>query len=84
MESLWQGVPVLTFAGDRWVSRISASLMRTAGLPEYVAADLDGYVERAIELARDKDLASRLAPLRQEMKQGGVSKHAPGKAEVDE
>jgi protein O-GlcNAc transferase len=68
MESLWQGVPVLTFDGDRWVSRISASLMRTAGLPEYVAAGLDGYVERAIELACDKDLPARLAPLRHGMR----------------
>jgi predicted O-linked N-acetylglucosamine transferase (SPINDLY family) len=68
MESLWQGVPVLTFAGDRWVSRISASLMRTAGLPEYVAADLHGYMERAIELGRDKDLPARLAALRQTMR----------------
>jgi predicted O-linked N-acetylglucosamine transferase (SPINDLY family) len=68
MESLWQGVPVLTFAGDRWVSRISASLMRTAGLSEYVAADLDGYVERAIELGRDNELAERLALLRQDMR----------------
>ncbi|MGO9914509.1 MAG: hypothetical protein ACLQIB_07310 [Isosphaeraceae bacterium] len=26
MEALWQGVPVLCFADDRWASRISASL----------------------------------------------------------
>jgi predicted O-linked N-acetylglucosamine transferase (SPINDLY family) len=51
MEALWQGVPVLTFHGDRWASRISASLLRSAGLHEFVAADLEEYVRRAMELA---------------------------------
>src|SRR5205814_751671 len=27
-EALWQGVPVLAFAGDRWTARISASIVR--------------------------------------------------------
>ena len=40
-EALWQGVPVLTFQGDRWVSRTSASLLHEAGLPEFVAPDLE-------------------------------------------
>ena len=51
MEALWQGVPVLTFYGDRWAGRISASLLRNAWLPEFVAADHEGFVARAIELA---------------------------------
>jgi predicted O-linked N-acetylglucosamine transferase (SPINDLY family) len=60
MEAIWQGVPVLTFDGDRWASRISASLLRNAQMPEFVAPDLDGYVNRAIELARARDqLAER-------------------------
>src|SRR4029077_20927816 len=29
-EALWQGVPVLTYAGDRWVARTSASILRAA------------------------------------------------------
>lgn len=63
-EALWQGVPVLTFAGDRWVSRISASLLREAGLPEFVAPDLESYVARAIELAWQPDAPGRLHELR--------------------
>ena len=51
MEAIWQGVPVVTFHGDRWASRQSASLLRSAGLGEYVAADLDGYVATAVALA---------------------------------
>src|SRR6185437_14368897 len=40
MEAIWQGVPVVTFHGDRWASRQSASLLRAAGLGEYVVRDL--------------------------------------------
>jgi predicted O-linked N-acetylglucosamine transferase (SPINDLY family) len=64
MEALWQGVPVLTFTGDRWAARISASLLREAGLPEFVAPDRESYVDRAIALAHDPDTPSRLAALR--------------------
>jgi predicted O-linked N-acetylglucosamine transferase (SPINDLY family) len=68
MEALWQGVPVLTFAGDRWAGRISASLMRNAGLPEFVAPDLDGYVGRAVELAGDPGTPAKLDELRRTMR----------------
>jgi predicted O-linked N-acetylglucosamine transferase (SPINDLY family) len=68
MEAIWQGVPVLTFAGDRWVSRTSASLLREAGLAEFVAPDLDGSVARAIALARDPDTPARLDALRRTMR----------------
>jgi predicted O-linked N-acetylglucosamine transferase (SPINDLY family) len=41
-EAIWQGVPVVTFYGDRWASRTSASILRAAGLGEFVAPDVDG------------------------------------------
>lgn len=64
MEALWQGVPVVCFAGDRWAARIGASMMRNAGLPEFVAADVDEYVKCAVALAADPATPSRLAELR--------------------
>jgi predicted O-linked N-acetylglucosamine transferase (SPINDLY family) len=51
MEAIWQGVPVVTYHGDRWAARTSESILRAAGLAEFVAADLDGYVDLAVELA---------------------------------
>ncbi len=51
-EALWQGVPVVTFHGDRWASRTSASLLRAAGLGKFIAANVDEYVELAIRLAQ--------------------------------
>jgi predicted O-linked N-acetylglucosamine transferase (SPINDLY family) len=68
MESMWQGVPVLTFSGDRWAARISTSLLREAGLPEFVAADLEGYIARAVALAGDPATPERLAGLRRTLR----------------
>lgn len=69
MEALWQGVPVLCFRGDRWVSRISASLMHHADLEEFIAPDVEGFVQKAITLANDPGTSERLAELRQTMRE---------------
>ena len=67
-EALWQGVPVLTFPGDRWAARISTSLLRASGLDDWVGADADEYVARAIALATDPATPARLAELRRTMR----------------
>jgi predicted O-linked N-acetylglucosamine transferase (SPINDLY family) len=68
MEALWQGVPVLAFTGDRWASRISASLLQGAGLAQFVTPDLDHYVARAVALANSPDTPHLLAELRLTMR----------------
>jgi len=68
MEAIWQGVPVLTFRGDRWASRTSASILHAAGLSEFVARDVDDYVDLAIGLATSPDSSTRLAALRRSMR----------------
>lgn len=50
-EAIWQGVPVVTFWGDRWVSRTSASILRAGNLSRFVNRDLDGYIAQATALA---------------------------------
>jgi predicted O-linked N-acetylglucosamine transferase (SPINDLY family) len=50
---------VVTFLGDRWAGRQSASLLRSAGLGEYVARDLDGYVAMAAALAAQPERVAR-------------------------
>ncbi len=64
MEAIWQGVPVLSFAGDRWAGRTSQSLLHDTPLGAFVAADVRRYVDRAVELARDAATPARLADLR--------------------
>jgi protein O-GlcNAc transferase len=69
MEALWQGVPVLTFTGDRWAARISASLLVEAGLSEFVASNLEEYIALAVALAGDPGTPARLKSLRRTMRE---------------
>jgi predicted O-linked N-acetylglucosamine transferase (SPINDLY family) len=68
MEAIWQGVPVLTFDGDRWASRTSQTLLRRTHLADFVAAGPREYVETAVTIARDPQAPSRLATLRADMR----------------
>jgi len=52
-EALFMGVPVVTLRGDRHAARVGASLLRTIGLDDLIAGDLDAYVETAASLAAD-------------------------------
>ena len=57
LDNLVAGVPVVTWAGDRYAGRMSASFLKSAGLPELVTGTREDYVELAIELAtRTEDL----------------------------
>jgi predicted O-linked N-acetylglucosamine transferase (SPINDLY family) len=64
-DVLRAGVPMLTCAGEAFASRMAGSLLRAAGLPELIAADLGEYERRAIDLAanpaRLAELKTRLA-----------------------
>ena len=64
-DALWAGLPVLTFMGQSFASRVAASLLHALDLPELVCADVPSYRRRAIELARQpkarQDLREKLA-----------------------
>ena len=51
-EALWMGVPMVALAGDRHSARVGASLLTAVGHPEWIAADAEEYVRKAVELAR--------------------------------
>lgn len=68
MEAIWQGVPVLTFDGDRWASRTSQTLLRRCHLGDFVAPDATGYVDQAVALAQDPQTPDQLAELRRAMR----------------
>ena len=51
-DALWAGCPLLTLAGETFVSRVAGSLLRTLGLPELIATSLQDYEATALRLAR--------------------------------
>jgi protein O-GlcNAc transferase len=67
-EAIWQGVPVVTFHGDRWVARTSASILRAANLSQFVGRGLEDYVSMAIRLANAPDRCEFLGELRRNMR----------------
>jgi predicted O-linked N-acetylglucosamine transferase (SPINDLY family) len=64
-EALWMGVPVVAIRGDRHAARVSTSLLRAAGLSEWIADDATGFARVAAELALDR---SHLMALRSSMR----------------
>lgn len=63
-DALWAGLPVLTWAGQTFCSRMAGSLLHAVGLPELVTHTLADYEEAAVALATDR---VRLAALRQRL-----------------
>jgi len=58
-EALWMGCPVITLAGNHYVSRMSTAVLRGANCPDWVCDSEQAYVQRAV------DQAQNLAQLRQ-------------------
>ena len=50
-DALWQGLPVLTCAGEAASSRLAASLLNALEMPELVTKDVQQYVSMAIYYA---------------------------------
>ena len=50
-DALWMGVPVLTWSGRCFASRVCGSLLRSAGLAEMVCETPEAFISRAVHLA---------------------------------
>jgi len=59
-DALWQGVLLLTVAGDTFPARVSASLLKHIGLDGCICADWATLEQRAIHLAQDKQALALL------------------------
>lgn len=65
VEALWMGVPVLSMRGERFISHQGETILHNVGLPEWIAADADDYVAKAVAFAGDTQaLATLRAGLR--------------------
>ncbi len=52
-QALAMGVPVVTWPWERMVGRWTAAMLHPLGLDELIAASADGYVAKAVAVARD-------------------------------
>ena len=69
-DTLWMGVPVVTLAGERSVSRSAASMLTTLGLADWVAYTAEDYVRLALKFAGDRKLLAGLrSSLRKRMRE---------------
>lgn len=51
-DALWAGVPVVTYAGRSFASRVAASLLHAVHLDEWVADSVGAYEDKVITLAQ--------------------------------
>ena len=65
-EALWMGVPTITIAGDRYVSRMATSILNTIGHDDLVAKDEQQYTDLASTLAKSPE---RIASYRRSLRQ---------------
>ena len=65
-EAMWMGVPVVTLPGPAFGGRHSASFLTAAGLPDWIASDVESYVEVVVQ--KSKDIAA-LSALRENLRQ---------------
>ncbi|MCX8114042.1 MAG: hypothetical protein N3D71_03115, partial [Burkholderiaceae bacterium] len=50
-DALWAGVPIVTCCGRTFASRVCASLLTTAGIPDLITSSLQDYEQQALRLA---------------------------------
>ena len=55
MDTMWMGVPLVTLAGEHFLSRMGVTILNNVGLPELVAETSEDYVRISTDLALDKD-----------------------------
>jgi predicted O-linked N-acetylglucosamine transferase (SPINDLY family) len=54
-DCLWAELPLITWQGETFATRVASSLLTAIGLPELITTNLDDYQKLAITLARSKD-----------------------------
>lgn len=59
-DALMAGLPVVTYMGQSFPSRVAGSLLHTMGLPELVTHSLPAYEQLALTLARRPDLLTSI------------------------
>lgn len=69
-DALWMGLPVLTYSGKSFASRMARSLLESIGLSKLVTYSLKDYEKLAITLAKNSD---ELSSIREELSQNKMT-----------
>ena len=76
-EALWMGVPVVSLIGDRHASRVGLSLLTTVGHADWATETSEAYIEKAAELANNRELRQSLRnTLREDLTKSTLCDHA--------
>ena len=54
-EAILMNIPILTFMGKSFASRVAGSILKTIGLEGLIVKNLDDYVKEAVRLSVDRD-----------------------------
>jgi predicted O-linked N-acetylglucosamine transferase (SPINDLY family) len=69
-DMLWAGVPVVTFSGKTFASRVAGSLLQAVGVTETICSSVEDYEAKAFALAADpvqrRDIRDRIMAARLE------------------
>jgi predicted O-linked N-acetylglucosamine transferase (SPINDLY family) len=63
-DALWAGLPLLTYTGRTFASRMAGSLLKAVDLPELITYNLQDYENKAVELAEHPE---RVAAMKQQL-----------------
>ena len=59
-DALWSGLPIVTYPGRTFASRVAGSLLTAIGLPELIATSVAAYEDLATSLARNPPAIAKL------------------------
>lgn len=70
-DALWSGLPILTYSGHTYVSRMAGSLLNSAGLQDFITHSLAEYEDKAILFADRPELLRQARLSLQRQRQSG-------------
>jgi CRISPR-associated protein Csy1 len=80
IDAIAAGLPIVTLPGALMRGRQSAAMLGILGLGELVAKDLEEYIEKAVELGRDRSLRSELSRRMRESRDALFGREEPIRA----
>jgi predicted O-linked N-acetylglucosamine transferase (SPINDLY family) len=69
-DALWAGLPLLTYSGQTFASRMAGSILQAVDLPDLITFNLADYEEKAVSLAHQPE---KIAAMKQQLAQNKLS-----------